>query len=152
GLREGEGGRLLQYVLSRHHDERRATAVPVLAENSVAPAVMVAPIEAGLADAAAHAGLEDDFVAGLDLRGAVPGGSHHTGHIAPWNEGQWIADPGNAAPNPEIEVVQRDRAHLDENFIGRGDRIGAFFEPERLDAAVFADDHRLHADSRSSIA
>ena len=85
--------------------------------------------------AAADGDAFDAFAEGDDLSGDVAA------------EDEWDGDlrRGKTVPNPEIEVVERARAHAEEDFAGARDRIGDGRELEVLRPAEGFQDRGFHA-------
>ena len=56
-----------------------------------------------------------------------------------------------AAPDPDVEVVERDRTHPDADLAGARHRVGHLLANDDLGAAVRADHHRFHGAERTGM-
>ena len=55
-----------------------------------------------------------------------------------------FVDRGQPSPQPDVEVVERGGAQLDEHLAGPGLRVGNLLVAEHLGPALLVDPDRLH--------
>jgi len=58
--------------------------------------------------------------------------------------------PRDAATEPDVEMIQRDRADVDESLPRPGHRLGDFRKFEFVDVAMVTDQDRFHDGDHSS--
>ncbi len=93
----------------------------------------------------------EDAVAGLPARPRSPAGLDRSGHLEARDVGRGAGRRG-IAPGPLLEVggIQPREAHLDENVLVAGSRIGPVLEPDDLVAAGAGEDDSPHPTSSLS--
>jgi hypothetical protein len=108
----------------------------VLAEQSVADAQRLLAPESELATAAEKAGLNEHVVPD---RPALDSGSHGVdpaGSVGARNVRHGKSDPGNPAPDPQVEMVESGGEHADADLTGTWLGRGEVRDPHDLRAAV----------------
>ncbi len=126
--------------MQRHADVLGVTAVALRAQHVVARALVVAAFETGLAAATRQARLHHDSPAGHEFR--VGRLDDFAGDVGPENVGQPQAD--DAAPVPDVEVIERARADAHERVAGPGFGVERVFVPEHLRPTVLVEADCLH--------
>jgi hypothetical protein len=145
-LLEGHAARLGQHVGHRDRDPLGVPARGVLAEDGVLSAERVQAPQALLAPAAGGPRIEHHLHAGLHPAelGPGPDGLHHAGHVRAEHVRHGQLETGPSGADPDVEVVQRHRAHAHDHAPGPGHRVGQLRHLEDFWATVGPDHHRLH--------
>ena len=74
----------------------------------------------------------------------LPHFEHRTRGIRPQNVRDWQFNPWPASANPDIQMVQRCAADIDEDFIGSRNRRRHFFILDALYIATFKNYRSFH--------
>jgi hypothetical protein len=67
-----------------------------------------------------------------------------SGDVATRNVGKRDGDVGQAATDPEVEVIQGAGAHADEYLVGAGPRVRRVGELQNPGPAVLVEEDRFH--------
>ena len=94
--------------------------------------------------AARNAGLHHHLIAGLCPGDQFAGIAHHARDIVAQNVRQRDLDSRQTTAHPHVEVVERARAHFDQNFVGFDFRVGDFGVLQHLRATVLREDDGFH--------
>ena len=109
--------RLGNYIDARYRDELCVPAIASIADDVIFVARVVVAGEAFRTMTTSDAGLDHYFLACFRPRDEVADFAHNAGHVAPKNVRQRNFDSRQTVTHPHIEMIQRARAHLDQNFI-----------------------------------
>ena len=126
----------------RHPHVFRVAAVGLIAEHVVLRAPVVAPRETARAPSAAEPGLHHDTQAAPD---------DFARDIGAGNVRQRNRHAVETAPLPQIEVIERARAHADDRVPRQFGRVGRVFVDEHFRPAVLMKPDGLHLSSRKAL-
>src|SRR5258706_6320664 len=132
------------YIDARHAEKFRITSVANTADNVVFEAHVVATSEAFAAMTARDSRLDHYFVARFYPGDQLADLTHHAGDIVAENMRQRDFNSRQAAAHPDVEMIQRAGAHLDQDFVGFELRIGNLGKLENLGSAVFFENDCFH--------
>jgi hypothetical protein len=118
GFGEGEIFRIGNAIYFGDFDEFGATAVDEVAEIGEAAAAIVLAGNASGAFAAGDAGSENDFLAGADGGDVGADFGDLAGDVAAGDVRERDGDAGEAATDPEVEMIEGAGFYFDEDFVG----------------------------------
>ena len=81
---------------------------------------------------------------GMDASRLGAYGVHDTGAVRSEDSREIHRESGHAAPDPQVEVVDRDAQHAHEHLARGRLRVGHVVEPQDLGPAVLVDAQGLH--------
>jgi hypothetical protein len=91
-----------------------------------------------------NARLDHDFIARLDPRYELADFPHDAGHIATEYVREGNLDPRQTVANKNVEMIQRARLHLDEDFVRTNLRLGHVRVLEHFWSTVLSEDRGFH--------
>jgi hypothetical protein len=149
---EGDGGgvrpveifRIRETVDLGHTNIFGATAVDHITEVGEIAAVVILTSDAGGTFAAGNARSENDFLADMNGGDFCADLGDFAGNIAAGNVGERDSNTGEAAANPEVEMIEGARTDANQGFIVAERRFGDISIAENGRVTVFMDDDGFH--------
>jgi hypothetical protein len=151
GLRPVEILRIRETVDLGHTNIFGATAVDHVTEIGEIATVVILTSDAGGTFAAGNARSENDFLPDMNGRDFWADLGDFAGDIAAGNVGERDSNTGEAAANPEVEMIEGAGADANQDFIVAKGRFGDISIAKNRRVTVFMDDDGFHEQPPGSV-
>ena len=151
GLRPVEILRIRETVDLGHTNIFSATAVDHVTEIGEIATVVILTSDAGGTFAAGNARSENDFLPDMNGRDFWADIGDFAGDIAAGNVGERDSNTGEAAANPEVEMIEGAGADANQDFIVAEGRFGDISIAKNRRVTVFMDDDGFHQQPPGSV-
>jgi hypothetical protein len=132
-------------VSGRHRNELSVCSVAVFPNQSIVSAEIVIPVEAVFAVSAGYSLCDHNAISSCHMVDTFAHVSDDSCCIHTRYERQWELDTGQSLANPEVQVIDGSRFHVDQNIAWTDCRCGNVLLHQSIDAAMLVNPHTFHS-------